>query len=118
MEQVEQVFFNVPLSKLEPIFKRWIKEAQTENQPTKVEPTDQPEQLLTIQEAAEFLSLTVPTMYSKVSKREIPCMKRSKRLYFSRTELLEYLKEGRKKSNAEIEQEAEAYLKKKGGNNG
>ncbi|MEC5173903.1 helix-turn-helix domain-containing protein [Chryseobacterium nepalense] len=71
---------------------------------------DQPDQLLTIQEAAEFLSLTVPTMYSKVSKREIPCMKRSKRLYFSRTELLEYLKEGRKKSNTEIEAEAEAYL--------
>jgi excisionase family DNA binding protein len=78
--------------------------------PQTVEPTDQPEQLLTIQEAAEFLSLTVPTMYSKVSKREIPCMKRSKRLYFSRTELMEYVKAGRKKSNAEIEQEAEAYL--------
>ena len=90
------------------------------HQPTKVEPTDQPEQLLTIQEAAEFLSLTVPTMYSKVSKREIPCMKRSKRLYFSRTELLEYLKDGRKKSSAEIEQEAKAYLlnNKKGLNNG
>jgi len=73
-------------------------------------PTDQPEQLLTIQEAAEFLSLTVPTMYSKVSKGELPVMKRSKRLYFSRTELVAYLKEGRKKSNAEIEQEAEAYL--------
>ena len=43
-----------------------------------------------------------------------------KRLYFSRTELLEYLKEGRKKSNAEIEQEAKAYLlnNKKGLNNG
>lgn len=72
--------------------------------------TEQPEQLLTIQEAAEFLNLTVPTMYSKVSKGELPVMKRSKRLYFSRTELLEYLKDGRKKSNAEIEQEAEAYL--------
>lgn len=121
MEQVEQVFFNVPLSKLEPIFKRWIKEAQTEIQPIKVEPTtDQPEQLLTIQEAAEFLSLTVPTMYSKVSKGELPVMKRSKRLYFSRTELLEYLKDGRKKSNAEIEAEAKAYLlnNKKGLNNG
>ena len=83
-------------------------------------PTDQPEQLLTIQEAAEFLSLTVPTMYSKVSKGELPVMKRSKRLYFSRTELLEYLKDGRKKSNAEIEQEAKAYLlnNKKGLNNG
>lgn len=90
------------------------------HKPTKVEPTDQPEQLLTIQEAAEFLSLTVPTMYSKVSKGELPVMKRSKRLYFSRTELLEYLKDGRKKSNTEIEQEANAYLlnNKKGLNNG
>ena len=80
-------------------------------------PTDQTEQLLTIQEAAEFLSLSVPTLYSKVSKGELPVMKRSKRLYFSRTELLDYLKVGRKKSNAEIEQEAKAYLKNKGGNN-
>jgi len=44
-------------------------------------------------------------------------MKRGKRLYFSRTELLEYLKAGRKKTNAEIEGEAETYLKRKGGNN-
>ena len=79
-------------------------------QPTKVEPTEQPEQLLTVQEAAQFLTLTVPTIYSKVSKGELPVMKRSKRLYFSSTELMEYLREGRKKSNAEIEQEANAYL--------
>ena len=83
-----------------------ILKAVRNEQPT----TDQPEQLLTIQEAAEFLSLTVPTMYSKVSKGELPVMNRSKRLYFSRTELLEYLKDGRKKSNAEIEAEAKAYL--------
>lgn len=71
---------------------------------------EQPEKLLTVQEAAEFLNLTVPTIYSKVSKGQLPVMKRSKRLYFSSTELMEYLKQGRKKSNAEIEQEAEAYL--------
>ena len=120
MEQVEQVFFNVPLSKLEPIFKRWIKEAQTEISPLRVEPTDHPEQLLTIQQAAEFLSLSVPTLYTKVSKGELPVMKQGKRLYFSRTELLDYLKDGRKKSNAEIEAEAKAYLlnNKKGLNNG
>ena len=105
MEQVEQVFFNVPLSKLEPIFKRWIKEAQTELQPIKVEPTYHPEQFLTIQQASEFLRLSVQTLYSKVSKGELPVMKRSKRLYFSRTELMEYIKEGRKKSKVEIEQE-------------
>jgi excisionase family DNA binding protein len=84
-------------------------------------PPPQPEQFNeTVQEAADFLHLTVPTIYSKVSKGELPYMKRGKRLYFSRTELMEYLKEGRKKSNAEIEQEAEAYLSnnKKELNNG
>jgi len=79
---------------------------EKQEQPT----TEQPEQLLTVQEAAQFLNLTVPTIYSKVSKGELPVMKRSKRLYFSSTELMEYIKEGRKKSNAEIEAEAEAYL--------
>lgn len=87
-----------------------VRKVLKETTPKTATPTEQPEQLLTIAEAAEFLSLTVPTMYSKVSKNEIPVMKRSKRLYFSRTELLEYLKQGRKKSNAEIQQEAEAYL--------
>lgn len=79
-------------------------------QPAKVEPTEQPEQLLTVQEAAKFLNLTVPTIYSKVSKGDLPVMKRSKRLYFSSTELMEYLKEGRKMSNTEIGKQAEAYL--------
>ena len=88
-----------------------ILKAVQNNNPT----TEQPEQLLTIQEAAQFLNLTVPTIYSKVSKGELPVMKRSKRLYFSSTELMEYLKEGRKKSNAEIEQEAKAYLSNKKG---
>lgn len=94
-------------------------EASLNAQNSKIEPTDNPEQLLTIQEASEFLSLSVATIYSKVSKGELPVMKRSKRLYFSSTELLEYLKQGRKKSTAEIEQEAEAYLtNKKRLNNG
>ena len=81
------------------------------------QPTQQAEHLLTRQEAADFFSLTKSTIYLKVHKGELPFMKRSKRLYFSSTELLEYIKAGRKKTNAEIEAEAETYLKKKGGNN-
>lgn len=72
----------------------------------------EPEQLLTVQQAADFLNLTVPTIYSKVSKGELPVMKRSKRLYFSRTELMDYLKLGRKKTQTEIEQAANKYLSK------
>ena len=83
------------------------------HKPKAGEPTNHPEKLLTVQEAAQFLNLTVPTIYSKVSKGELPVMKRSKRLYFSSTELMDYLKEGRKKSNEEIEAEAEQYFNNK-----
>lgn len=68
--------------------------------------------LLTVEDAAKFLSLTTPTIYSKVSKGELPFMKRSKRLYFSREELTSYIKGGKQKTNAEIEEEANLYLKK------
>jgi len=68
------------------------------------------EKLLTIKEAADFLKLSVPTMYSKVSRGELPVMKRGKRLYFSEKELLEYLKAGRRKTNDELEREAETYF--------
>ncbi len=73
---------------------------------------DQSDQLLNVTEAANLLSLTVPTIYSKVSKNELPVCKApgSKRLYFSRTELLNYIKTKRRKSDDEIEQEADLYL--------
>ena len=79
-----------------------------------VEPLPKPEkeELLTVEDAAKFLSLSVPTIYSKVSKGELPVMKRSKRLYFSNYELMEYLKKGRIKTNSEIDQEADSYLRK------
>jgi len=77
--------------------------------------TENPEQLLTVQEASQFLKLTLPTIYSKVSRGELPVMKRTKRLYFSSIQLMEYIKDGAKKSNAEIEAEATQYLTKKKG---
>jgi excisionase family DNA binding protein len=88
--------------------------------PPATEAVGQQGQVMTVKEAAKYLSLTVPTIYSKVSKGELPVMKRGKRLYFSLPELLAYLKGGRKKSNAEIEAEVQAYISsnKKGLNNG
>ena len=81
---------------------------------------DQPEtdELLTVQDTAKFLSLSVPTIYTLISKGELPVMKRSKRCYFSRVDLMNYLKQGRKKTLAERANEADTYLKKKGANNG
>ncbi|SRR6056297_1226197 len=77
-------------------------------------PTQESEQLLTIDEVAALLHLTKPTIYSKHSKGEIPGVcKQGKRLYFDRKIIIDWIKQGRKKSNAEIKQEAEAYLSNK-----
>ena len=72
------------------------------------------EKLLSVQEAAELLNLTVPTIYSKVSRGELPVMKRSKRLYFSRDELVNYIKQGRRKTFTEIEKQELSDLMGKG----
>ena len=73
-------------------------------------PNPEPEKLLTVQEAAKFLSLSVPTIYGLISKGELPVIKRSKRCYFSNIELLEYMKAGRKKTVDEIKSEADNFL--------
>jgi len=95
-----------------------VRKVLKETPPQTVEPTDQPEQLLTVQQAAELLNLSVPTLYGYTQRAEIPVCKRGKRLYFSKQSLFEWIKDGRKKTLAETASEAETYLKKKGGNNG
>ena len=68
------------------------------------------DQLLTIEEAATFTHLTKPTIYSLVSRAEIPHMKKGKRLYFSMQELTDWIKSGRKKTVKEIAAETEVFL--------
>lgn len=75
--------------------------------------TNQPEsdQLLTIQQAGELIKLSVPTLYGYVSRNQIPFSKKGKRLYFSKQQLFDWIQEGRKKTIAEIQGEANTYLK-------
>lgn len=75
----------------------------------------EPEQLLTVQQAAELLNLSVPTLYGYTQRAEIPVCKRGKRLYFSKQSLFEWIKDGRKKTLAETASEAEQYCKTKKG---
>lgn len=81
----------------------------------------QNDELLTIDEAAKFLNLTVSTIYSKKCKGELPSCKApgSKKLFFLKKDLVDFMKTGRVKSNFEIEKEASAYIskQKKGLNN-
>lgn len=67
--------------------------------PQKIDPLPE---FLTIQEAATFLNLAVPTIYAKVSKRELPFIKKSKKLYFSKNSLTDYLSEGKNDTKLNI----------------
>ena len=69
---------------------------------------------MTISQAAEFVNLTVPTLYGFVSKRTIPFSKVGKRLYFSEAELSTWIKSGRKQSITDLPtQPAVLVIKKK-----
>src|SRR5450631_1874000 len=71
------------------------------------------DQLLTIEEAATFAHLSKATFYGLVSRSEVPCMKKGKRLYFSKQELTEWIKAGRKKTLSEIAVETRSFLSTK-----
>ena len=68
------------------------------------------DQILNIQQAAELIKLSVPTIYGLVQRSAIPVSKQGKRLYFSKDELIKWIKLGRKKTAQEIEAEAEAFI--------
>lgn len=68
------------------------------------------ESLLTIDQAAKLLHLTKPTIYSKVSRNEIPYLKKSKRLYFLKSELLNHLKTGSNNTPDKINQQIDDFL--------
>jgi excisionase family DNA binding protein len=71
------------------------------------------DELYTVGQAADFLSLSKSTIYTMIHKKELPVLKRSKRCYFFRSALIEYLKYGEKKSLKQIETEIEKFNRKK-----
>lgn len=75
-------------------------------------PTWNGNELMNVQQVAEYLTLSVQTIYGLVHKMEIPNFKRGKRLYFKRTEIDDWIGQSRRKTRVEIEQEASNYLLK------
>ena len=60
------------------------------------------DKIFSIKEACIFLNLAQQTLYGFTSRREIPFIKRGKKLYFRKSELKNWLFEGKKKSKTEI----------------
>lgn len=80
------------------------------NKQQKVEPKEETEQLITFDELAELLHISKTTAYSNYSKGAIPAgYKKGKRVLFDKQIIISWIKSGRKLSNAELEQQSEAY---------
>ena len=76
------------------------------------ERSDSNDIFLHIQETSEFLNLSVPTIYGYTSRQEIPHNKRGKRIYFLKSDLIEWLKSGKRKILSELKAEAESYIER------
>jgi excisionase family DNA binding protein len=65
---------------------------------------------LNIKEVSKLTELSVPTLYGYVQRNEMPCYKKGNRLKFFKSEIIDWIKEGKRKTLSEIEADADALL--------
>ena len=66
--------------------------------------------VLNLNQASEYISLSKSAIYKKTSDRTIPHFKQGKKLYFKRSELNEWLTKQKILTNDEIEMAATEYI--------
>jgi excisionase family DNA binding protein len=117
MENV--VFTNLSIPEIRQLFRQEL-ENYFENNKQSSEPQPEPDRWFDLNELCQYIpdKPSKPTVYGWVSAGTIPVHKGGKKLRFLKSEIDNWLKQGRKKTLAETASEAETYLKKKGGNNG
>lgn len=76
---------------------------------------NQTDEFLTVSEAAIFLNLAKQSIYGLISRKQIPHMKKLKRVYFSKLELTKWLESGRQMTHQEILANSHPVLVKRGG---
>jgi excisionase family DNA binding protein len=70
------------------------------------------DRFLTIEETSKMIDLAKPSIYGLVHKNKIPFHKKSKRLYFLKSEILDWIKSGKQETTSELENRANEYLSK------
>lgn len=77
--------------------------------------TQRPESYLGAEEAAEFLNISKSHLYKLTFRNRIPFYKPGgKLIYFDRQELLSWIKQGKVKTQEELEAEIDSLPRRKG----
>ncbi len=78
-----------------------------------IKQTIQQKEILTVEEASEFLGLSTSRLYKMTSNKEIPHYKPGgKKIYLNRQELEQWILNSRVASTYDLDDEMENYLKK------
>ena len=67
--------------------------------------------LLTVDQAAAMLHLSTAGIYGLLHRRQIASLKRGRRVYFKKEDLLQYLEEGRRNAQDSLGQEQSTQIK-------
>ena len=61
------------------------------------------DEFLNVQQVAELIEESVPSIYTRTSHRTIPYYKKGKRLLFKKSEILKWIETGKKRTIEEIQ---------------
>ena len=79
-----------------------------------VPPPPLPEkEFLTVNEVSQMLNISKGTIYNLNSERLIPSYKRGGRIYFDKKEIVEWIRDDRRKTIKQLQAEAELEFRKK-----
>ena len=105
MEQ--SLLIAVSMDELKTLIKSAVREVAQED--TKENTIGRIDEVLDVRQAAQYLKLKVATLYEKTCKRLIPHFKKGKKLYFRTEELNSWLKEGKVKTQSDLQTDAANY---------
>ena len=79
----------------------------------KTEPQAEIETPIQLDDVVPITGLSKPTLYGKVQRNEIPHHKQGNRLYFFKSEIVNWIRTGKVKTLKELDADADAYLSNK-----
>jgi excisionase family DNA binding protein len=123
-ELPDQLRLEIRKSDLEGFLRELLEgKAISASQPNNPDFQSTPKEILTVDEVAELTGLAKQTIYTNVCKRLIPHYKARRKVYFKRTEIIEWMLNDRRESKPEVSAlaadfiEAQKLKRRKGGPN-
>ncbi|MCF6142340.1 helix-turn-helix domain-containing protein [Flavobacterium sp. K77] len=102
--------FNMPFSEIINLISDQVAEKVLKNLNPSNSSTE--DIFMNIEETAKLIDLSVSTVYGLVHKNKIFFHKKGKRLYFLKSEILDWIKSGKKETTSALESRANEYLSK------